>query len=44
MLVGKLLAAEGQGPQVEAWEAELSTLVYQVYGLTAEEIAIIEGA
>jgi hypothetical protein len=36
-------AAEGQGPQVEAWERELNELVYQVYGLEDEEIAIIEG-
>ena len=43
-LVEKLLAAEGQGPQVEAWEEELNQLVYQVYGLTAEEIAIVEGS
>jgi hypothetical protein len=41
-LVEKLLAAGGQGPHVEAWEGELNALVYQVYGLTAEEIAIVE--
>jgi hypothetical protein len=42
-LVRKLLDAEGQGPQVEAWEGELNALVYQVYGLSDEEIAIVEG-
>ncbi len=42
-LVRKLLDARGQGPQVAAWEAELNARVYQVYGLTAEEIAVIEG-
>jgi hypothetical protein len=41
-LVGKLLAAEGQGPQVPAWERALNDLVYEVYGLTAEEIALVE--
>ncbi len=41
-LVRKLLDAEGQGPQVEAWERELNVLVYQVYGLKEEEIAIVE--
>ena len=28
---------------VAAWERELNALVYQVYGLTDEEIAIVEG-
>ncbi len=41
-LVRKLLDAAGQGPQVAAWEAELNALVYQVYGLTEEEIALVE--
>ena len=41
-LVRKLLDAGGQGPQVEVWERELNALVYQVYGLTDEEIAIVE--
>lgn len=42
-LVRRLLDARGQGPQVAAWEAELNALVYQVYGLTAEEIKVVEG-
>jgi len=42
-LVGKLLAAKGQGPQVAEWERELNALVYELYGLTEEEIAIVEG-
>ncbi len=42
-LVRRLLDARGQGPQVAAWEAELNALVYQVYGLTAEEIRVVEG-
>ncbi len=43
-VVHKLLDAEGQGPQVAEWERELNRLVYQVYGLTDEEITLIEGA
>jgi len=33
---------KGQGPQVAAWERELNALVYELYGLTEEEIGIIE--
>ncbi|MFZ5917987.1 MAG: Eco57I restriction-modification methylase domain-containing protein [Chloroflexota bacterium] len=47
-LVGKLLAADGQGAEhrerVEAWERELNTLVYELYGLTEQEVRVIEGA
>jgi very-short-patch-repair endonuclease len=43
-LVCKLLDAKGQGPQVQEWEKELNRLVYKLYGLTAEEIRIIEEA
>jgi len=43
VLVRKLLDAEGQGPQVAEWERELNALVYELYGLTAEEIGIVEG-
>ena len=43
VLVRKLLDAEGQGPQVADWERELNALVYEVYGLKEEEIAIVEG-
>jgi len=42
-LVRELLDAEGQGPQVAEWERELNALVYGLYGLTGEEIAIVEG-
>jgi hypothetical protein len=41
-LVRKLLDVEGQGPQVEEWERALNALVYEVYGLTDDEIAIVE--
>jgi hypothetical protein len=48
--VWRLLDAKGQGPQVaearaelvEAWERELNALVYEVYGLSEEEMAIVE--
>ena len=39
----KLLDAKGQGPQVAEGERELNALVYELYGLTGEEIAIVEG-
>jgi adenine-specific DNA-methyltransferase len=42
-LVRKLLDAKGQGPQVAEWEGELNSLVYGVYGLTDQEIVIVEG-
>jgi hypothetical protein len=42
-LLRKLLDAKGQGPQVAEWERELNALVYQLYELTEEEIAIVEG-
>ncbi|RKY65628.1 MAG: hypothetical protein DRQ02_09965 [Candidatus Latescibacterota bacterium] len=41
-LVRKLLDAKGQGPQVAEWERELNAVVYEVYGLGGEEVAIIE--
>ena len=42
-LVRKLLDAEGQGPQVAEWERELNAVVYELYGLTGEEIGVVEG-
>jgi hypothetical protein len=41
-LVQKCLDAKGQG--VEQWEAEINRLVYEVYDLTAKEIAIVESS
>jgi adenine-specific DNA-methyltransferase len=41
-LVRKLLGAEGQGPQVAEWERELNALAYELYGLTEEEIGVVE--
>jgi hypothetical protein len=35
--------APGQGPQVAPWERELNALVYELYGLTEDEIVIVEG-
>jgi hypothetical protein len=40
-LVAKCLDAKGQN--CEQWEREIDHLVYGLYGLTADEIAIVEG-
>gem|GEM_PF-2966703 len=44
-LVTHILAAKQADPRADthALEAEIDTLVYQLYGLTAAEIAIVEG-
>ncbi|MDD3405334.1 MAG: Eco57I restriction-modification methylase domain-containing protein [Paludibacteraceae bacterium] len=44
-LVEKILAAKKQNPQAEtsAAEAEIDRLVYELYGLTEEEIKVVEG-
>lgn len=44
-LVDNILAAKKQNPtaNVSAWEAEIDTLVYALYGLEPDEIAVIEG-
>ena len=46
----KKLAAEGAPHvvtvlqrQVEATDRQIDTVVYELYGLTAEEIAVVEG-
>jgi len=44
VLVHRLLKAEGQGPLVAEWEHELNVLVYELYGLTGDEIRIVEEA
>lgn len=43
VLARNLLDSRGQGPNVMEWEEELNTLVYKLFGLTEEEIAIVEG-
>jgi len=45
-LVGRILAAKKIDPAADttAWEAEIDRLVYALYGLTEEEIAIVEGS
>jgi adenine-specific DNA-methyltransferase len=42
--VGRILDAKAADPaaDVRTLEAEIDRLVYQLYGLTADEIAIIE--
>ena len=44
-LVDKILAAKKQDPAADtsALEAQIDGLVYALYGLTAEEIAVVEG-
>ncbi len=43
-LVTKILAAKRADPAADtsAWEGEIDRLVYQLYGLTEEEIAVVE--
>ncbi len=42
-LVDKILAAKACGEETGEWERQVDELVYQLYGLTEEEIAVIEG-
>ena len=44
-LVTKILSVKTAGPQADTgeWEAQIDRLVYGLYGLTAEEIAAVEG-
>jgi len=44
-LVDQILAAKKRDPKVDTtvWEQEIDRLVYKLYGLTEEEIAIVEG-
>lgn len=45
-LVNQILEAKQENPQADTaeWENEIDQLVYQLYGLTDEEIAIVEGS
>jgi len=45
-LVQKVLSAKAANPQQDTteWEAEIDALVYELYGLTAEDIAVVESA
>ena len=45
-LVDRILAAKAADPAADtsAWEREIDQRVYKLYGLTAEEIEIVEGA
>lgn len=44
-LVDQILVAKKADPQADtgAWEAEIDKLVYELYGLTEEEIKVVEG-
>jgi hypothetical protein len=43
-LARRLLETGRRGPRVSEWEAELNRLVYDIYGLTDAEIALIENS
>jgi adenine-specific DNA-methyltransferase len=42
-LVEKILAGKERGEDTTALEREIDEMVYRLYGLTAEEIAVVEG-
>jgi hypothetical protein len=44
-LVGRILAAKKRNPEADtsALEREIDQLVYRLYGLTEEEIDVVEG-
>jgi hypothetical protein len=44
-LVERVLAAKGKNPQADTskWEREIDVLVYEMYGLTEEEVKVVEG-
>jgi hypothetical protein len=44
-LVEQILAAKAANPaaEVSAWEREIDQHVYQLYGLTEAEVALVEG-
>jgi hypothetical protein len=44
-LVDRILAAKRANPQADTstWEGEIDQLVYQLYGLTEDEVKIVEG-
>ena len=41
-MVRRIVAACGEGADVQALEAEVNERVYRLFGLTAAEIALIE--
>ena len=41
-LVERVLALKGGGVDTSALEAQIDALVYRLYGLTPEEIAVVE--
>jgi hypothetical protein len=45
-IVDRILATKRVNPQADtsAWEQEINQLVYELYGLTQEEIAVVEGS
>ncbi|MDY0019899.1 MAG: TaqI-like C-terminal specificity domain-containing protein [Anaerolineae bacterium] len=41
-LVEHILSTNSENSRITAWEQELNALIYQVYGLTEDEVALIE--
>lgn len=44
-LVDQILAAKQENPERDTskWEREIDNLVYELYGLTEEEVKVVEG-
>jgi hypothetical protein len=42
-LVGRLLELRGEGPEAAELEREVNEQVYRLFGLTREEVAVVEG-
>jgi hypothetical protein len=42
-LVEKIIAGKASGEDTTALEREIDEIVYGLYGLSAEEIAVVEG-
>ena len=42
-IVDKILAGKKSGLATDVWEAEIDRLVYDLYDLSAAEIAVVEG-
>ena len=42
-MVNQLIARGPDVPAAASWQREIDQLVYQIYGLTAEDIGLVEG-
>ena len=43
ILVDKILAGKKVGEGISVWESEIDAILYTLYGLTPEEITMVEG-